>query len=101
MDFFKSLIKIYTDEQCFTNIGSIFNNGNFQLLKSYLNSMVNLQMQLGKQLKYKDSKSLFRGVEDGKINHDDYKINHVHYWPKPTSTSKSEEVAIRFGKGDW
>ncbi len=67
-------------------------------MQGYLSSLVNLSIKHSQDLKYKGSQSLYRGVADiGYIDIDKYKLNHIHYWPKLTSTSKNVKVAKDFG----
>ena len=68
-------------------------------MRGYLSSLVNLSIKHSEDVKYKKSQSLFRGVPAGFIDIDKYKINQIHYWPKPTSTSKNAYVASTFGYG--
>ena len=77
-------------------IGDVYRNGNFHQLKNYTFSLLNLQFEHGDEYKYKKKDALYRGVREGIISIDDYKINNVHFWPTLTSSSKSLHTARQF-----
>ena len=92
----RSLIKTYTDDSFYRIIGDFYRNGNFHKLRNYTSSIISSQQIHGDDYKYKKEDPLYRGVRQGFITIEDYKINGVHYWPTLTSTSKSLTIAHDF-----
>ena len=97
-DALKALIKTYTGEAVYREIGSSLVNGNYNQIQGYLTSILFSLPKNGATFTYKDSKPLYRGVSPKSVNIEDYHANKIHYWPGFSSTSKRKDFAISRSK---
>lgn len=96
----KTLIKTYTGESVYRQIGQSLVNGNYSDIQYYLTAILRDVDTIGTRLAYTQfNEPLYRGINKDAINLDDYKPFKVHFWPSFSSTSKKRDFALRRSRG--
>ena len=79
VDTFKKLVKAFTAQTLYTNMGRVMFNGNYARLAHYLRTLMDLNTIYGMQFSYKNyQEPLYRGMGiNGRFSLDDYQPNSI------------------------
>ena len=95
---FKAMLKVYTHDSTFYNIGLRFQIGNFCDIQAYTATVLEAIQAHGSKYMYNNcNKPVFRGLSPhGSFNPVDFQLNSIGYFNKFSSSSTQDYVANRF-----